>query len=123
MKVLIGVAIAGAVGALLRFGVTLLVGQRFFPWATLSVNVVGSFLMGVAYVVIVEKAIIHPDLKPVIMAGGLGALTTFSAFSLEVWAFIEKGALSYALLYIFSSVLLSITALWLGIVISRYCLA
>ena len=123
MKIIFGIAIAGALGALLRYAVVSMVGVRFFPFGTLCVNVLGSFLMGLAYVVIVEKALTNPDLKPLLMTGALGAFTTFSAFSLETWDLFEKGEVMLALLYVVASVILSIGALWLGVSFTRYSLA
>jgi len=123
MKVILSIAVAGAIGALLRYGVVSLVGVRFFPFGTLAVNVLGSGLMGVAYVVIVEKMLTHPDMRHLVMTGALGAFTTFSAFSLEVWSLIDKGAFSLAALYIIVSVLLSVAALWLAISCTRLAIA
>lgn len=123
MKIIISIALAGALGAVLRYAVVSMVGARFFPFGTLSVNVLGSFLMGLAYVVIVEKALTSPDLKHLLMTGALGAFTTFSAFSLETWDLFEKGEITLALLYILASVILSIGALWLGISVTRFSFA
>ena len=123
MKLIISVALAGALGAVLRYAISTLIGVRFFPWATLSVNVLGSLLMGMAYVVIVEKTLTDPQLKPVLMTGALGAFTTFSAFSLEAWDLIERGEAMTAFAYVMSSVLLSIGALALGIFATRALLA
>lgn len=123
MKIVLSIAIAGAIGAVLRYTVVSLVGVRFFPFGTLCVNVLGSFLMGVAYVVIVEKALTDPNLKPLLMTGALGAFTTFSAFSLETWDLIEKGQLALAILYVFASAILSIGAVTLGISLTRIGLA
>ena len=123
MKIILSIAVAGAIGAVLRYAVVSMVGVRFFPFGTLCVNVLGSLLMGVAYVVIVEKTLTDPHLKPLLMTGALGAFTTFSAFSLETWDLIEKGDLALAMLYVFLSVILSVGALWLGISLSRVGLA
>ena len=123
MKIVLSIAIAGAIGAVLRYAVVSLVGVRFFPFGTLCVNVLGSFLMGVAYVVLVEKALTDPNLKPLLMTGALGAFTTFSAFSLETWDLIEKGQLALAIMYVFASVILSIGAVTLGITLTRIGLA
>jgi fluoride exporter len=123
MKIIISIALAGALGAVLRYAVVSMVGVRFFPFGTLCVNVLGSCLMGMAYVVIVEKALTNPDLKPLLMTGALGAFTTFSAFSLETWDLFEKGEITLALLYILASVILSIGALWFGVSVTRFSLA
>ena len=114
---------AGALGAVLRYSVFTLIGARYFPWATLTVNVVGSLLMGVAYIVIVEKALTDPELRHLVMTGMLGAFTTFSAFSLEAWDLAERGQLWLALAYVLASVVLSIGALVVGIALARATLA
>ena len=123
MKIILSIAVAGALGAVLRYAVVSMVSARFFPWGTLCVNVLGSLLMGVAYVVIVEKALTDPDLKPLLMSGALGAFTTFSAFSLETWDLFERGEVGLAALYVLASVVCSIGALWFGITVTRFGLA
>jgi CrcB protein len=119
LKIILGVAIAGALGALMRFGLVSFIGVRYFPWGTLAVNIIGSGLMGIAFVVIVEKSLTDPSLKPMLMSGALGAFTTFSAFSLETWELLEKGDLLSAGLYVLASIALCILALYFGIVLTR----
>lgn len=119
VKIVLSIAIAGAVGAVLRYFVVSMVGVRYFPWGTLAVNVLGSALMGIAFVLIVEKSLTDPALKPLLMTGALGAFTTFSAFSLETWELIEKGDLFSAGLYVLASVALCIIALWAGVGAAR----
>ena len=79
------VALGGALGAVLRFlsGVAVLrvTGPQDFPLAILTVNVIGSFLMGVFVVMAAQRGLTH--LSPLVMTGLLGGFTTFSAFSLE----------------------------------------
>ena len=82
---LMAVALGGALGALGRYGVNGLVypvmGDRF-PLGTLVVNVAGSMIMGVLYVLIIEKAALPAELRNLLMVGFLGAFTTFSTFLL-----------------------------------------
>ena len=116
------VAAGGALGAVLRF---LSVGW-FARWTgeaafgTLFVNVVGSLLMGIAAVLLLERA---PDalsrFAPFVMAGTLGGFTTFSAFSLDALRLYESGRLAMAAGYVGGSVALSILALILGVVLAR----
>ena len=113
------IAFAGAIGALSRYALVSSIGLKAFPWATLTVNVVGSLLMGVAYVLIVDKSIISEAYKPFVMTGFLGAFTTFSTFSLEAWQLIDRGDIISAIAYILSSVVLCIVALTVGIALSR----
>src|SRR5690606_20926457 len=106
------VALGGAIGASLRYLVSVttmrLIGPGF-PWATLTVNVVGSFLMGVLVGVLSQKGGMR--LAPFLMTGVLGGFTTFSAFSLDVLTLFERGAMMQAALYALASVGLSLLAI------------
>ena len=119
------VALGGAIGAALRYlagvGILRLVGLHDFPVAILTVNVVGSFLMGAFVVLAAERGLTH--LGPFVMTGLLGGFTTFSAFSLETMTLIERGATGQAALYVLLSVGLSVGGLALGLVAARGVLA
>jgi len=114
------VALGGAIGAALRFltgvGVLRLVGPGF-PMAIITVNVVGSFLMGVFVVAAAHRGLTY--LAPFVMTGVLGGFTTFSAFSLETVTLLERGQTGQAALYIGLSVILSIAGLMLGLWVAR----
>jgi len=115
------VALGGAVGATARFlvgaGVARLAGPAEFPLAVLSVNIVGSFLMGVFVVAAAHKGLTH--LSPFVTVGLLGGFTTFSAFSLEAVTLMERGQIASAAAYVALSVGLSIAALMAGLWIAR----
>ncbi|WP_122072246.1 fluoride efflux transporter CrcB [Pseudophaeobacter sp. EL27] len=115
------VALGGACGAALRYltgvGVLRLFGHQDFPLAIITVNVVGSFLMGVFVVAAAQKGLNH--LSPLVMTGILGGFTTFSAFSLESANMIERGAFGQAAVYVFLSVGLSVGGLFLGLWLAR----
>ncbi|MGB3245637.1 MAG: fluoride efflux transporter CrcB [Sulfitobacter sp.] len=115
------VAIGGALGASLRFlcGVAIvrIMGHSEFPVAILSVNIVGSFLMGVFVVAAANKGLTH--LSPLVMTGILGGFTTFSAFSLEAVTLMERGQVGPAALYVSLSVGLSILGLIAGLMLAR----
>lgn len=113
------VALGGALGALSRYGLVNYIGGRLFPWGTLSVNIIGSFFMGIAFIFIVERAALPAEFKPLFMAGFLGAFTTFSAFSLETWELFDRGELWLAFAYIAASVIFCIVALFAGAFIAR----
>jgi CrcB protein len=122
MKYLIFVALGGAAGAVGRFLAsnaihTLLPGK--FPWATLLVNLAGSFCIGIMYVLIAERVAIHPDWRHVVMVGFLGAFTTFSTFSLETIHLIEGGQLGLAGTYALASVAICVLAAWCGMSFTR----
>jgi CrcB protein len=116
------IAVFAVIGAFARYGQTLLVQNAFgraFPYATLSINVFGSFLMGFLFFLTLERLDISPELRTGILTGGLGAYTTFSTFSLESLNLLENGELAKAVAYVVASVLLSIGAAILGAFLAR----
>jgi crcB protein len=122
MMHLVAVALGGALGALGRYGVNGLlypVGDDRFPLGTLAVNVIGSFVMGLLYVLIVEKAVLPPEWRNFLMIGFLGAFTTFSTFSLDVLALFEGGHYGLGLVYLLLSLFLCIGGIALAIFLAR----
>ncbi len=118
----IAIAAGGALGALLRFWMSNGVGAwlgRDFPYGTLAVNVLGCLLMGLLYVMLVERMSLGPVWKAGLVIGVLGGFTTFSAFSMETFSLIEEGALLKALLNIAASVVASLGATWVGVIAGR----
>jgi CrcB protein len=119
------VALGGAIGAALRYitgvGVLRVFGQGDFPLAILTVNIIGSFLMGAFVVAAAQRGLTH--LSPFVMTGVLGGFTTFSAFSLETMTLIERGQVGSATLYVVLSVGLSVGGLALGLILARSILA
>ena len=116
------IAMGGALGAVSRYGVTLgaaRLGATGFPYATLTVNVVGSFLIGLFVAWIGGRTEINPALRPLIQVGFLGALTTFSTFSLDVLILLEQGRFTQAGLYIAASVLVCLAACFIGLLAGR----
>ena len=115
------VALGGAIGAAARYvtgvGVARVFGVTGFPLGVLTVNIVGSFLMGLLVVWLARRGLSH--LNPFVMTGILGGFTTFSAFSLEAVTLYERGATGQAALYVFLSVTLSIGALFAGLWLMR----
>jgi len=110
------VALGGAIGSVLRFLTVAAVGT---PIATLIVNALGSFVMGVLFVALATRMTVAPFL----MAGILGGFTTFSAFSLDAYKLFESGLMGQALAYVAGSVGLSILALVIGVIVARGVLA
>ncbi len=116
------IAMGGALGAVSRYGVTLgaaRLGATGFPYATLTVNVVGSFLIGLFVAWIGGRTEINPALRPLIQVGFLGALTTFSTFSLDALILLEQGRFTQAGLYIAASVLVCLAACFIGLLAGR----
>lgn len=114
---LISVALGGAIGAALRFLIGSVLLREGFPVAILTVNVVGSLLMGIAAVFLVRTGLQH--WQPFLLTGVLGGFTTFSAFSLETLTLIERGAIGHAVIYVLLSVGLSLVALTIGLYFAR----
>ena len=111
MKYLLFIALGGASGAVTRY----LLGswahklwEGNLPVGTLMVNVLGSFGIGVVYVLLVEKQLIHQDWRGVLMVGFLGAFTTFSTFSLETINLMEAGHITLAVAYMLASAVLCV---------------
>jgi CrcB protein len=119
---ILAIAGGGALGALGRFGLSSglyrLLG-RDFPWGTLAVNVLGSFLMGLLFVLFLDRLAGPPELRSALLVGFLGAFTTFSTFSMETLLLVEQGFMVKALLNILTSVLLCLLACWLGVLLGR----
>ncbi len=116
------IALFAIIGAFARYGQTLVVQGvlgRSFPFATLSINILGSFLMGFLFFETLERINLSPELRTGILTGGLGAYTTFSTFSLESLNLIENGEMVKAGLYIGASVVLSVAAAIFGAFLSR----
>ena len=90
-----------------------------FPWGTLGVNLIGSFVMGLVIAVLALRDPDGTNARLFLATGILGGFTTFSAFSLETMTLIERGATGQAALYIGLSVILSIGALALGLFLAR----
>jgi fluoride exporter len=116
------IAIGGALGSMARYAavayLTPMLNYRF-PFGTFIVNISGSFLIGVAYVVIVEKAIIPSEWRLFVITGILGGYTTFSAFSLEMLQMWQEGHVAFSLLYALSSVALGLLFAYLGMQITQ----
>ena len=114
------VALGGALGASLRYLTNVAAMRTFgpgFPVATVLVNVLGSFLMGVLVVALAEKGGMR--FAPLLMTGVLGGFTTFSAFSLDAVTLYERGQIALAGGYVLGSVILSLAALVAGMAITR----
>ncbi|GBD18264.1 Putative fluoride ion transporter CrcB [bacterium HR27] len=114
------VALGGALGATLRYLVTGWVQQRvdFFPWGTLAVNFLGSFLIGIV-LELTLRGFLSSQARLFLAVGILGGFTTFSSFSWETLALLEDGDLVPALAYSGGSLLGGVFLAWLGSVTVR----
>ncbi len=118
----VAIALGGALGSVLRFAatgyLTPLLNYRF-PLGTFVVNIVGSFLIGVAYVLLVEKATLPAEWRLFFITGILGGFTTFSAFSLEILQMWQEGHVFNALVYASSSVILGLLMAFVGMALTQ----
>jgi CrcB protein len=108
----------GALGALARYGVSAL-GARWmpqgttFPWPTLLINIVGSFLLGVVVTLVVQR-VLDESWRFALGVGFLGAFTTFSTFSVETEELLRQGEWRTATIYVGCSLVLAVVAAALG---------
>lgn len=116
------VAVGGALGSVGRYltGIlmTRLLGMAF-PWGTLTVNIVGSFAIGFLTELVSRKLNASMEMRLFIIVGVLGGFTTFSSFSLDTMALVERGATAAAIVYVLSSVCLSLMATFAGLGVGR----
>lgn len=118
---LLSIACGGALGALARhltgLGFLRLLGPSTFPLGIITVNVLGSFLIGFFVVLAAQRGLTH--LSPFFAVGFLGAFTTFSAFSLEAVLLYQRGDVVASIIYVTASVALSILGLLAGLALAR----
>lgn len=116
------IAAGGALGAISRFAMSQYIYQlygRDFAWGTLSVNVLGSFVMGLVAVLLVDKFAVSAELKAFIMVGFLGAFTTFSTFSFETLQYLQDGEIAKAFMNMAVSLVSCLVAVWLGVMAAK----
>lgn len=117
----IAVAAGGAIGACLRYSLAIgfaPLGFRF-PVATFIANTLGSFLMGLGFVLIVERALLSDTWRHLLLVGLLGAFTTFSTFSIESYSLLKDELYKAAAIYMFASVLISLFSAAMGVALAK----
>jgi fluoride exporter len=116
------VAIGGASGSVARYltgiAMTRWLGTAF-PWGTITVNIVGSFAIGLLAELVARKLSAPMEMRLLLVVGFLGGFTTFSSFSLDTLSLIEKGEGLGALAYVGASVILSLAAAFGGLALGR----
>ncbi len=121
----LAIAFGGALGAVSRYWLSTAV-ERFngsgFPMGTFTVNLLGSFLIGMLFILFAEKLSLVEQWRPVLVIGFLGAMTTFSTFSLDALLLFQQGHYNTALFYILSSVVVCLFAAFAGMQVSRILL-
>jgi len=125
VNLILAVAAGGALGSVARYlmgvGAARVLGLAF-PWGTLIINVLGSFLIGVLVELFALKWDLPQEGRVFLTVGICGGFTTFSTFSLDAWVLMERGAWGLAAAYIFSSVVLSIGGLVAALYLVRAAL-
>ena len=121
-KTIIYVAIGGAIGSVLRYLITLLINKQCshpIPIATLFINILGCFLIGVLVGTFDKNNVLDSSLKYLLITGFCGGFTTFSTFGLENVSLFQSQNPLYALWYIGLSVVLGLAAVWFGLFITK----
>jgi CrcB protein len=116
------IGLAGASGTLLRYWLTESIAKRFgeaFPTGTLVVNLIGCFLAGSLVYMMVDRELVSPMVRTVVLVGLLGGFTTFSAFGLQTFTLMRGGAVGLALLNIGLSNIGGLMMVWVGYSVAR----
>ncbi len=122
MSQVLAIAAGGAVGSVLRFWMSTWVHSfagRSFPYGTLAVNVIGCLLMGLLFVLLVERMSDNALWRAALLIGVLGGFTTFSSFSIETFNLLEQGDFLKAGVNALSSLVLCLGATWTGVILGR----
>ena len=122
MKEIIYIATGGAIGALMRYlvsGIAYKIMGIGFPWGTLSVNLLGTFFIGLLWGIF-ERIVILPEVKVFVFIGLLGAFTTFSTYAFETLNLLREGEIKIALLNFLANNVLGILFVFLGMSLSGY---
>jgi CrcB protein len=109
--------LAGALGALLRYAASTVLGQARLPWAVLLVNAIGSLIGGVV-IGLVQSGAIGSDARLIVLSGFAGGLTTFSTFSVETMQLALAGRWRTALGSVLANLLLGVGAAVLGFAVA-----
>jgi CrcB protein len=116
--------VGGALGSVARYWLAILVAGLtgpYFPWGTLLINVLGSFLIGWfgAWTGANGSVVVSPDIRVFVMVGICGGFTTFSSFSLQTLELLSAGEVVWAACYVLGSVALCLLAVWAGVTLAR----
>lgn len=117
--VFIGAGIGGMARHAVNMAALRIFGANGFPFGTLAINVFGSMLLGIVIEYVALRYGASPHVRLFLATGMLGGFTTFSAFSLETVQLVERGQAGAALVYVLCSVILSVGALFLAMLLFR----
>lgn len=122
MHPMILVALGGALGSMTRYGAASAVNrfaQSSFPFGTLFVNIVGSFVIGLIMVLLLKAGEWRENYRLLLVTGAMGGFTTFSSFSWETWKLIEEGRIPFALANVLLSVAVCLLATIAGAMLAK----
>jgi fluoride exporter len=122
VRTIVAIGIAGALGALARYGLDGLVARRLpstFPWGTFVVNMSGAFVLGFLMTLMTEQLTTASWLRSALTLGFLAAYTTFSTLAYETYRLLEDGALGLAAANLLGSAAAGLFAVYLGVVAGR----
>jgi CrcB protein len=122
MSIYIAIAFGGSLGAVCRYWVSMSTTRWFgdgFPYGTLTVNVVGSVVIGFLTIILADRLNVSTEVRLGLIVGFLGAFTTFSTFALDTIYLIDNGAMVKAVAYGLVSVILSVLGVWAGILAAK----
>lgn len=116
------IGVGGFFGAVARYlvdGQVMRATGAALPWGTFAINISGSFVVGLLFALMTERAVITPELRGPLMIGFIGSYTTFSTLTLETWRMIEDGAWAYASMNLGGSIVIGIAAVIGGVAVGR----
>ena len=116
------IALAGLTGTLIRYWLATFVARQYgenFPWGTLIVNLIGSFLAGAIYHLAEERPVISPTLRTIILIGLVGGVTTFSSYGLQTFTLLRDGQIGLATLNVAASNVLGLLMVWAGYIVFK----
>ena len=122
MELYLSIALGGSLGALTRYGISTFFEANYpssIPWGTMLANLIGSFLIGMIFIILQDKFQQNESLRGLLIIGFLGAMTTFSSFSLEALLLLQRGHYTYAIGYVLFSVVFCLSATLLGMYFAR----
>lgn len=122
MKLVVGIAAAGAIGTLARYFLSAWAQRAWgagFPIGTLLVNTLGCFFFGVVWRLAEDRYLLAADTRIILLSGFMGAFTTFSTYAFESARFMQEGRWGYAAFNLVSHLLLGVVALFMGFAAGR----
>jgi CrcB protein len=123
---LLWIALAGALGALSRYGLSTFIHRRFgdgMAWGTLTVNVLGSLALGLIVQIGLSSDALPKGARLALTVGFLGAFTTFSTFSYETFRYLDNGSWGTALVNVLANLIPGLLAVWAGMALGRLLVA